>query len=237
MNNLSLAELILKFLVFTGTNEIDFSSKREKLHSIVESESIDGLILFGNLFSSQEMRKVTKSKNNDTEKVKALIKKKQKQNVKGILGRNNQIDDVSSILSLNWLGIPVFVVPSPEDSKSNKIKRLQGQDTVFVRVLNNTSSLIKNWLIIGASDEGHVKNYLHLGNENTLFLYTAKEKNLFKKNLFRTGKINLLSVELINNKNKKSFLISTEAITDANEILVLDLSEKQSYSIFMNSVS
>ena len=96
------------------------------LRPIIDEEKPDCIILVGGLFSS---RNSTKKNSTKTE---------------------FEYNTENKILELNWFLIPVLIIPDELDTLHKKgIKRLQNQDMIWIRWINDKGTLLDGWLIAG----------------------------------------------------------------------------------------
>ena len=122
----------MKILAFSDVSVLE--SPVEKLQPIILEEKIDAVLLMGGLFS-----------NNTT--------KKQQKDIEVIKKRKSKNQQTTSIPELNWLLIPILVIPDIEDLKMNKlIKQVQGQETVWVRFLHDKGTILDNWFIFSITE-------------------------------------------------------------------------------------
>jgi Icc-related predicted phosphoesterase len=203
---------------------------RVKISEIIENENIDVVILFGGLFKLSVSEESDKSEKKV--KMKQKIRRKNKTNV-------DKFNEANNILSLNWLGKPVIVVPSPNDlEKTNLIKQIQGQDMIFIRFLNNSSTLIGNWLFVGVINtstsmkdkeiEIMLESYLGMEDENILFLATGEVADIFNNK-----KVNLVSFVSPKNTDSNSFIILAKE-NKSNFVQTIDLTNKIVNSFFID---
>ena len=143
----------------------------EKLQSIINSEKIDAIILLGGLFANQN--------SSDEEKSKTSIKKKKSNDT-----------PATNILELNWLLIPVFVIPDESDLKDNKhIRQVQGQEAVWIRFLHNKGTILDNWFIFGITETEEekesenllkiVEEYSKIAPDRSLLIYSGNKRLQF----------------------------------------------------------
>lgn len=198
----------MKLLAFSDVSSLD--SPVEKLQPIILEEKIDAILLLGGLFPS--------NKTNQQQDNKEIIKK-----------RKNKDQNVTSIPELNWLLIPILVIPDLEDLKKNKlIKQVQGQETVWVRYLHDKGTILDNWFIFCITEspeadyESLIKNieeYAKLAPENSILLYAGEKKLSFPS----------VHAIILSNKCKKpelsSFIVSVDSIKDG-VVTIIDLDKK-----------
>lgn len=195
----------MKLLAFSDVSSLD--SPVEKLQPIILEEKIDAILLLGGLFSTNKTKELQGNKE---------ASKK----------RKNKDQHITSIPELNWLLIPILVVPDLEDLKMNKlIKQVQGQETVWVRYLHDKGTILDNWFIFCITEspeadyESLIKNieeYSKLAPENSILLYAGEKKLNFPP----------VHAIILSNKSKKSdlssFIVSVDSIKDG-VVTIIDM--------------
>ena len=198
----------MKILAFSDVSVLE--SPVEKLQPIILEEKIDAVLLMGGLFS-----------NNTT--------KKQQKDIEVIKKRKSKNQQTTSIPELNWLLIPILVIPDIEDLKMNKlIKQVQGQETVWVRFLHDKGTILDNWFIFSITEspeadyESLLKNieeYAKLAPENSILLYSGEKRLNFP----------LVNAIILSNKSKKpdleTFIVSVDSIKEGI-VTIIDLDKK-----------
>lgn len=205
----------MKILTFSDIYLL--KSPVEKLQSIIQSENIDIVILMGGLFP--------RIMSEDNSSNKASIRKNKKQESSNI-----------NILELNWLLIPVLVIPDMEDLKApSLIRQVQGQEAVWIRYIHNKGTIIDSWFIFSVTEgtesnpEELMKNieeYSKVAPDRSILLYIG-DKRINFPNVYCT----LLSS---NSKNVEanSFLVSVDTIKDET-VTIIDLEKKTVNSILV----
>ncbi len=208
-------DFIMKILTFSDIYLL--KSPVEKLQSIIQSENIDIVILMGGLFP--------RIMSEDNSSNKASIRKNKKQESSNI-----------NILELNWLLIPVLVIPDMEDLKApSLIRQVQGQEAVWIRYIHNKGTIIDSWFIFSVTEgtesnpEELMKNieeYSKVAPDRSILLYIG-DKRINFPNVYCT----LLSS---NSKNVEanSFLVSVDTIKDET-VTIIDLEKKTVNSILV----
>ena len=193
----------MKILSFSDINLLD--SPLEKLQSIITSENIDIVILLGGLFSKSSGDQPGKKK------------------------KKSQDTQNSKILELNWLLVPILVIPDEEDLKLNRlIKQVQGQEAVWIRYIHNKGTIIDSWFIFSITEteednhESLMKNieeYSKIAPDRSILLYIGKNRVSFPK----VSAI-LLKQDFSGNNND-SFIVSIDSISDQT-VTIIDLDQK-----------
>ncbi len=189
----------------------------EKLQSIITTENVDIVILLGGLFPKIDSDNKIENK---------PFKKK-----KGSSGLQS-----SNILELNWLLIPVFVIPNEDDLKHNSlIKQIQGQEAVWIRYIHNKGTIIDSWFIFSITEsedeeqEEMVKNieeYSKVAPDRSILLYIGKKRITFPN----VSAIFLTQDSKVPESN--SFVVSVDSLKD-NSITLIDLDKKTVNSMLL----
>ena len=193
----------MKILSFSDINLLD--SPLEKLQSIITSENIDIVILLGGLFPilTEETSEKKRKKSQDPQN--------------------------SNILELNWLLVPILIIPDETDLKSKHlIKQVQGQEAVWIRYIHNKGTIIDSWFIFSiteSEDEDqeiflkNIEEYSKIAPDRSILLYIGNKRISFPK----------VSTILLNhentNSNDNSFIVSIDSIKD-HTVTIIDLDKK-----------
>ena len=203
----------MKILAFSDINLLE--SPVEKLQSIVTTEQIDVVILLGGLFpkietlAKEKGKKLNKKNNASPEKAKELEK--------------------LDIMQLNWLLIPILVIPDQNDLKMTYlIKQIQGQEAVWIRYIHNKGTIIDSWFIFSITESEEeeqesmmktIEEYSKIAPDRSILLYIGKKRISFP---------NISSV-FLNQDTKKtesnSFVVTVDSIKD-NTVTIIDLDAK-----------
>ena len=198
----------MKILSFSDVHLLE--SPVEQLQSIIQSEKIDIVILLGGLFPEASTNEVSGKK--------LQTKKKKTQE------RQN-----SNILELNWLLIPILVIPDEKDLKNNYlIRQMQGQEAVWIRYIHNKGTIIDSWFIFSITEsqnddqESLMKNieeYSKIAPDKSILLYIGKKRLNFP---------NVHSIFLTNGSkipNTNSFVVTIDSIGEG-AVTIIDLEKK-----------
>lgn len=191
----------------------------EKLQSIVESEKIDAIVLLGGLFPIAHSESKTLSKNTVKEKKQSEIQS-------------------STILELNWLLIPIYVIPNKDDLNNKKlIRQVQGQEAVWIRYLHNKGTILDNWFIFGITDSENdedlkellqtIEEYAKVAPDRSILLYPG-QKHIQFPNVHA-----ILCSQNTPNSNSNSFVVSVDSMKE-KQITIIDLEKKTVNSLLID---
>lgn len=206
---------VMKILAFSDIYILD--SPNEKLQSLVMNEKIDIILLLGGLFNNEKSGSI-------------------KENPKKIKKKKNQKQEITLIPELNWLLIPILVVPDEQDLQMSKlIKQIQGQETVWVRFIHNKGTIIDNWFIFGitysSDDENqeimkNIQEYSKLAPDHSILIYSGDKKMKFPK----------MHTIILSNQGKTSetdaFIVNVDSLRD-NMVTIIDLDNKAVNSLVL----
>lgn len=210
---------IMKILAVSDINKVNTSF--DEFKSIIESENIDLIILLGGLFNS-----TIEGSNNNYDNTGHIKNKIMKSKPKISLS-----NDSNYILSLNWILKPVIVLPSVNDLKERKLlKKIQAQDTIWIRFLLNKSTIIDDYLFLGITDsiseeeiKKLIKDYYNLSKENLVILYDGNKDHFSN---FNDLKLNIISRDDIKvNSHIESFLVNVDSLINKN-VTIIDFDKK-----------
>lgn len=210
---------IMKILAVSDINKVNTSF--DEFKSIIESENIDLIILLGGLFNS-----TIEGSNNNYDNTGHIKNKIMKSKPKISLS-----NDSNHILSLNWILKPVIVLPSVNDLKERKLlKKIQAQDTIWIRFLLNKSTIIDDYLFLGITDsiseeeiKKLIKDYYNLSKENLVILYDGNKDHFSN---FNDLKLNIISRDDIKvNSHIESFLVNVDSLINKN-VTIIDFDKK-----------
>lgn len=189
----------------------------EKLQSIIQEENIDIIILMGGLFPTNL------SEDNSNKKIK--------------LKKNIYQEKVeTNILKLNWLLIPVLVIPDQNDLKNPKLLRqIQGQEAVWIRYIYNKGTVIDSWFIFSVTEDSendqetlmkNIEEYSKVAPDRSILLFIGNKRFNFPEvySIFLTGKAKI--------PNTSSFFVSIDSISE-NKVTIIDLEKKIINSILV----
>lgn len=142
------------------------------LSPLVEDHDPDALVVLGGLFPPSPSPSHNPSAGGQPRPVKK--------------GKKGEDDPSEVVTQLNWLTRPVFVVPDSSDLQMPKlVKKVQGQDLVFLRWIQAKGSPLDGWLFVGggagmtASDVGKlVGQYELLAPGQVIVLLSGLEQAL-----------------------------------------------------------
>ena len=206
----------MRLLSFSDIYSIELSI--EKLQSIIESEKIDAVVLLGGLFSEKPKHLEVKSKTNPKSK-------------------KNIVSPSTNILELNWLLIPIFVVPDNNDLKYNKlIRQIQGQEAIWIRYIYNKGTILDNWFIFSITESESdddskelfktVEEYAKVAPDRSVLLYTGQKKMQFPNvHTILISKDNMTS-------NTNSFLVTVDSLKEKT-VTIIDLDKKTVNSMLL----
>lgn len=206
----------MRLLSFSDVYALE--SPIEKLQSIIETEKIDAIVLLGGLFPNFQNESKTQSKNS--------VRTKKQTDIQS-----------TNILELNWLLIPIYVIPDKNDLNNKKlIRQFQGQEAVWIRYIHNKGTILDNWFIFSISDSDNeedikvllktVEEYSKVAPDRSILLYTGEYKIQFP-NVHAT-----LVSKITPNNNSNSFIVSVDSIKE-REITIIDLDKKTVNSMLL----